>query len=824
MPELDRLSRDLRYALRGLARSPVFTAVAVLSLALGLGSAAALFSLVNGVLLKPLSYRHPDRLVFVREVVPPFARIYPDVPVNIQHFRFWRREARSFASLAAFRTGAATLTGAGEPQILDTAEVSANLFSLLGVEPQAGRAFSPEEEQEGRNRVVLVTDHLWRQRFGASRSLLGRSILLDGLPHTVVGILPSSFRFPHRDDLGPLARLGERTEIFHPLGKGQEGWEGDYDFSVFGRLRPGVSPAQGRAELDLLEERIDREHDVTRGLHVTLRPLQEVLGAPVRTSLYALLAAVGVLVLIVGVNLANLLLARGSVRAGEIAVRTALGASRARLVEQVLAETLLIALAGGLLGVLAATAALRLFVAAAPVDLPRLAEVRVDGRVWLFAFGLALLSGLLSGLIPALRQAGMEPQGLLRAGSRTVTEGRRGLGLREFLVGCEVGLSALLLILAGLLVASLLRLQGVDKGFRAERAMAVDLLLPRSRYPEIRDRTALFDRALASLRALPGVRSAAFISKLPLTGESNVNGIQLEGTDRQALDPVTHDAILVNVRSVSDAYFTTLDIPLQRGRGIEPGDRARGEHGGLGVTVVSARLAAKLWPGRDPIGKRFSTGSQVGKVEVVGVVADVHNARLDQEPTLVAYVPFWKQGPGAGDLVLRTALPPEAVMSSVRSRLWALDPGLPVPTLRTLAEIVAESLSQRRFQMQLATGFALFALLLAALGVYGVVSYNVAQRRREIGVRMALGAQAADVLRLVLARGFRPVLAGLAVGIAVALLSGQLIRSLLFGVSATDPVTIAGVALVLAAMAGLACLLPALDAARVDPGSVLHEG
>jgi predicted permease len=309
-----------------------------------------------------------------------------------------------------------------------------------------------------------------------------------------------------------------------------------------------------------------------------------------------------------------------------------------------------------------------------------------------------------------------------------------------------------------------------------------------------------------------------------LTGESNVNGIQLEGTDRQALDPVTHDAILVNVRSVSDAYFTTLDIPLQRGRGIEPGDRARGEHGGLGVTVVSARLAAKLWPGRDPIGKRFSTGSQVGKVEVVGVVADVHNARLDQDPTLVAYVPFWKQGPGAGDLVLRTALPPEAVMSSVRSRLWALDPGLPVPTLRTLAEIVAESLSQRRFQMQLAAGFALFALLLAALGVYGVVSYNVAQRRREIGVRMALGAQAADVLRLVLARGFRPVLAGLAVGIAVALLSGQLIRSLLFGVSATDPVTIAGVALVLAAMAGLACLLPALDAARVDPGSALHEG
>ncbi|HZF13520.1 MAG TPA: ABC transporter permease [Thermoanaerobaculia bacterium] len=820
----DRLLQDLRYALRSLARSRVFTGVAILSLALGLGSAAAIFSLVDGVLLRPLTYRRPAQLVFLREVVPPLQSFYADLPVNFQHFRFWRQEARSAVDMAAFGAASWTLTGAGEPQVIEGAEVAGSLFSVLGVTPAAGRGFLPEEEQEGKNRVVVLTDSLWRRRFGASRGLLGKPILLDGIPHTVVGILPPSFRFPKKDDLGPLARLGERSEIFRPLGKAEEGWDGDYDWIVFARLRPGVPPEKARAEFDLLQQRIVKEHAATPGLRVTLRPLQEVMGAPVRTGLYALLAAVFLLLVIVSVNLANLLLARGSVRAAEFSLRIALGASRASLVRQVLTETVLLSLAGGLLGVVAAGAILRAFVAAAPVDLPRLAEVRLDLRVWLFACGLALVCGLLAGLTPALRLAGMDPQGTLRAGSRSLTESRPTLRLREILVGGEVALSALLLVLAGLLVGSLARLERVDKGFRAERAVAVDLQLPQTGYPKAPERSAYFDRALDSVRSLPGVRSAAFISKLPLTGETNVNGIQLEGADQNVVDAESRGLLMINVRLVSPGYFDTMGIPFLHGRDFQAGDRNRGDADNLGVAIVSARVAAKLWPGRDPLGRRFSTGSRVGKVEIVGVVGDVHNGRLDQPATLVVYVPYWRRSPGHGDLVLRTAALPTELLPTVRRRLWAIDPGIPVPSMRTLAEIVEQSLGARRFQVQLATGFALFALLLAALGIYGVVSYTVAQRRREIGVRMALGARIADVLGLIAARGLRPVLWGLAVGIVLALFAGQLVRSLLFGMSASDPLTIAGVAAVLAGIAGLACLFPALDAARTDPASVLHEG
>ncbi|MDP9122171.1 MAG: ABC transporter permease, partial [Acidobacteriota bacterium] len=772
----------------------------------------------------PLTYHRPDQLVLLREVVPSLQNFYADLPVNFRHYRFWRQEARSTLDIGAFRAQSWTLTGAGEPQTLDAAEVSASLFSVLGVVPQVGRSFLPEEEQEGRNRVVVLTDHLWRLRFGASPAVVGRSVLLDGIPHTVVGILPPSFHFPKKDDLGPLARLGERSEIFRPLGKAEAGWNGDYDWIVFARLRPGVSLAKARSEFDLLEKRIVREYGVSPGLGVTLRPLQEVIGAPVRTGLYALLAAVCLLLVIVSVNLANLLLARSSVRATEFSLRVTLGASRASLVRQVLTETVLLSLAGGLLGVVAAGVTLRAFVAAAPIDLPRLAEVRLDLRVWLLAFGLALICGLLSGLAPALRLAGMDPQRTLRAGSRSVTESRSNLRLRELLVAGEVALSTLLLVLAGLLVGSLVRLQRVDKGFRAERAVAVNLQLPQTSYPKTQERSGYFDRALEGVRSLPGVRSAAFTSKLPLTGESSVNSIQLEGADKDVVDPESQGMLTVNVRFVSPDYFATMGIPLLRGRDFSASDRDRGDADNLGVAIVSERVAAKLWPGRDPLGRRFRTGSRVGQVAVVGVVGDVYNGRLDQPPTLVVYVPFWRRAPGHGDLVLRTDALSLALLPAIRRCLWSIDPGIPVPSMRTLTEIIEESLGARRFQAQLATGFALFALLLAALGIYGVVAYGVTQRRREIGVRMALGARIQDVLRLILASGLRPVLLGLAAGVVLALLAGQFIRSLLYGMSASDPLTIAGVAAGLAWIANMACLVPALDAARTDPASVLRGG
>ena len=428
--------QPLRHAIRRLGRDRLLSGVGVLSLALGIGAASAIFSLVNAAVLRPLAYPQPDRLVFLREVVPELRSVYPTMPVNVQHFLFWRRHARATAGLAAFETGAATLTGAGEPLRLDTAEVTADFFSVLGVQPQAGRGFLADEERPGRNHVAVITDRLWHERFGASPGLVGSAILLGGVPHTVVGVLPASFRFPRKDDLGPLARLGERVDLFRPLGEVGEGWAGDYDFNVFARLRPGASAAQAAAELDLLENRVGREHQLAAGLRVAVVPLREVLAAPVRTGLLALLAGVGLLLVIVCANLANLVLARSTARARELAIRIALGASRASLERAMLAETLLLAAAGGLLGIAAAGAALRAFVAAAPVDLPRLDEVSVDARAWLFAFALSVACGVVSGLLPARRIAALDPQAALRAAGHTFTGSRQALRLREALVGC----------------------------------------------------------------------------------------------------------------------------------------------------------------------------------------------------------------------------------------------------------------------------------------------------------------------------------------------------------------------------------------------------
>ncbi len=814
-PGWDTLSQDLRFAMRTLARAPGFTLVAVLSLAFGTGAATALFSLIDTVVLKPLTYREPGRLVYVREVVPPLAHIYPTVPANIQHVRFWQEQAKSFDSLAAIRSDSATLLAGGEPEELGGAWVTANLFETLGLEPQMGRTFQPGEDRPDKPPVVVITDSLWRRRFAGSREIVGQSIRLDGTGYVVVGVLPPSFRFPKKDDLGPLTRLPERAEFFRPLTDVREGWGGDYDYAVFARLGPGIAPSAGVAELNLLETRIAQEHHLYSGLHVEARALQEAMGAPARTSLAVLLAAVLLLVLIVCVNLANLLLARGNARAREFSLRIALGASRGRLLASALVETLLLAAAGGFLGLLAARMALSAFVHWAPVDLPRLDEVAIDGRVLAFAFALSVLCGLLFGLLPALRLSRADPQNALRAGSHTISGSRRGLYLREWLVGAEVSLSTLLLVLAGLLVSSLWSVLRVDRGFAADRALDVRVSLP-SRYKTTQDRAAFFDLAAERLRALPGVRAVAAASRVPLTGESNVNSVRIEGGGDSALDPVTRQIVMVNVRFVGPDYFTALGIPLVRGRAIEAADRDRE------VAVVSARLAAKLWPGQNPLGKVLSSGSGVDRSVVVGVVGDVHTTHLERDPTLIIYVPFWKLAYQVYGLVVRSSAD-SALPEEVRRTLQSIDSGIPAPRMRTMGELVSESVAARRFQMDVAVAFAASAMLLAALGIYGVVAYGITLRRRELGVRIALGARAGQVRRMVVWQGLRPVAFGLGSGMIVALATGHLIRSLLFGVSPTDGWTLGAIAAVLGVVAILACLLPAHAVAGIDPAGVLRE-
>ncbi len=813
------LVEDLRLAARRLRLAPAFTAVGVLSLALGIGAATAIFSLAYGTVLRPLAYPQAGRLVFVREVLPQLERLYPSLPANVQHFRLWRGEARGAEAMGAFLGSAVTLAGGdAEPERLDAAEVSANLLSVLGAQPALGRSFLAGEEQAGRNRVVVITDSLWRRRFGRAPGLVGRAISIDGVPHTVVGILPPSFRFPHQDDLGPLANLGRRAELFRPLGKTEEGWGGDYDYNVIARLRPEVSAQRLRAELDLLEAGIDREHRLHEDLRVTVRPLQEVITGQVRTPLFALLGGVGLLLLIVCANLANLILARSSARARELAIRTALGASPVRLMRELLAESLLLAAAGGLLGATAAAAAVRAFVSAAPVDLPRLDEVGVDAHLVVFVVALVLACGVVTGLLPALRLAAHAPAAVLRAQSHTVTEGRRAARLRESLVGAEVCLCTVLLVLASLLTSSLWQLLRTDRGFHADRALALKLTPSAAAWKQP---ARFFELALAQARTLPGVVSAAFVSRLPLTGESNVNQVELEPADRDAADPRSFTGVEINVRFVSSGYFATLGIPLLRGRDIEPADAERA------VTVISERLAARLWPGREALGRSLTTGSGVGKVEVVGVVRDVPSSRLEAGTTMMAYVPFWKRGMRSGEIVIRSAADPAAIMPGLRRRMRDLDPAIAVPEIRTMAGVVATATAQRRFVMELAGAFALCALLLAVLGIYGMVAYHVALRRTEIGVRLALGARLTQLVRRMVSRGLRPPLAGLAAGLAAALAAGQLVRSLLYRVAPHDPLILAAVVLLLAATAALGCLLPSLAAARAarrDPAHILRQG
>jgi putative ABC transport system permease protein len=636
-----------------------------------------------------------------------------------------------------------------------------------------------------------------------------------GYKQTIIGVLPASFRFPKKDDLGSLSRLTDNTEVFQILQSPDNGWGGDYDYLVLGRLRHGVTRAAANAELNLLEKRIAAEHGLGYALSAQLLPLQEVITSPVKTSLMVLLAAVMLLVLMVCVNLANLLLARASARAREYSLRIALGAGRGRLVVSALVETLLLAGAGGVLGVIVARAALAVFARTAPVDLPRLDEVQVDGRVWAFAFLLSLACGLFFGLLPALRLSRTDPQTALRGASPNVAGSRRGMHLREWLVSAEVALSTLLLVLAGLLTTSLWNVLHVDRGFTDDRALDVHLQLP-ARYKDAKDRAAFFGMAADGLRALPGVRAAGVVDAIPLTGESEVNDVTLDGADSSAIDN-GRQVVMINVRFVGPDYFTALGIPLRHGRTIEAGDRDRS------VAVVSERLAAKLWPGQNPLGKGLKTGSRVGRVEVVGVVADVHNAQLDRDPTLIVYVPIWKRVPWTADLVVRSSMAASALPREVRRVLTAIDPGLPAPKMRTMGQLVDETVARRRFQMQVAIGFGVAAMLLAAVGIYGVVAYGIALRRRELGIRMALGARAGQVRRLVLYQGLRPVLLGLAAGVAAALAAGQLVRSLLFGVTASDGLTLAAAAGMLTLVAALACLVPAQAAARIDPARVLRD-
>jgi len=790
---MQTLWQDLRFGARMLLKAPNVTLIAVLTLSLGIGANTAIFTLVNAVLLRPLPYREPDRLVRLWETTPQL----PTFSISGPNYSDWARLNQVFEQTAAWREQNFNLTNGGDPERVGAALVTASFFPLLGVKPALGRSFIPEEDQPGaNNRFVIMSDRLWQRRFGADANILGKTVTLSGGSYTVVGVMGPEFQFGTTGDLWlPLA--------LDPLRDNRS----NHILTAAARLKPGVTLDQARAEMGAIARRLQEQYpNSNKGWGVKIATFYDwIVERPFQQALFVLLGAVGLVLLIACANVANLLLSRAATRQKEIAIRSALGASRFRIIRQLLTESVILALAGGGLGVLLAWWGVDAFVAANPENIPRLREITLDNRALAFTFIISLLTGLLFGLAPAFQASRIALNEFLKEGGRT--SAGSGLGrLRRLLIVSEIAIALALLAGAGLLMKSFVRLQQVNLGFDPDHVLTLQLTLPRTKYPEARQQADFYQRLLERVRNLPGVRSAGISSSIPFPrGGSPHSAFFPEG---RQLSP--EKSVGGNYRLVSPQYFRAMGIPLLKGRDFTNEDN----EGGQPVVVISEETARQLWPGEEPLGKRLQWGASRQWYAVVGVAGDIRSAKLEAEPGLAIYLPSIQP---QMYLVVRTATEPLSLVAAIRSQVQAEDKDQPIANLRTMEQIVSNSISQRRFSTLLLGLFAAVALLLASIGTYGVMSYSVTQRTREIGVRMALGAESRDVLKLVVGEGMKLALAGVALGLVASLALTRLMTSLLYGVSATDAPTFAAVALSLTVVALLACWIPARRATKVDP-------
>jgi predicted permease len=801
---LETLWQDVRFGARTLAKSPGFTAVAVIALALGIGANSAIFSAVNTVLLRPLPFKDPERLVVVWE--KGNADEFPLNSTSAANFIDWRDQNRVFEGASAMGRASFNLTGGGgEPVRVDGRRVSANLFSLLGVEPRLGRVFLPEEDAPGAGRVVILSYGLWQRRFGSDPGVVGRPVVMNGTSYTVVGVMPPQFQFPSRQD-----------ELWVPIAFAPQeaANRGNNSYEVVGRMKPGVSLEQAQTEMSIITARLKQQYpDVVKTDASVVVSLHEQMVGDIRPALLVLLGAVGFVLLVACANVANLLLARAAVRRKEIALRVALGAGRLRLVRQFLTESLLLAFLGGAAGLLLSFWGVNVLKAFIPENISEVSAIGVDARVLVFTLVVSLLTGLIFGLAPAAQAANMDLNEMLKEGGRDSSSGRSGNRVRGLLVVAEVAVSLVLLVGAGLLINSFVRLRNLDPGFRADNLLTMSIVLPQQKYSDHARRVTFFSELTSRVGALPGVRSAAVTNWIPLTMQGDTFGVSVEGRP----DPGPEKRPDVVTRVVSAAYFDTMGIQLLRGRQFDEGvDR----EDSMPVAVVSETTARRLWPGEDPLSKRLQPGGADpdGWIQVVGVAKDVRQFDLTAEPRLQMYLPYAQfQWFVPRQLVVKTDVEPTSLATAVRKAVWEMDKDQPVSDVRTMEEVLSESIARQRFSALLLGVFAALALALAAVGIYGVMSYAVAQRTREIGIRMALGAQAGSVLRLMIGQGLKLASAGVVLGLAGALLLTRVMSSLLFGVSATDPLTLVTISLVLVGVALLASYIPARRAAKVDP-------
>lgn len=799
---MNNLLRDLRFGWRTLRKAPGFTAIAVLTLALGIGANAAIFSVVNAVILRPLRYPTAERLMTIWENHQ--ANGGPETEwTSPTGFADWRDQVQAFDHVVAYQGWSPTLTeGNSEPERIVGAQVSHNVFTMLDVKPLLGRAFLPEEDQPGAESKVILSHGLWQRRFGADAAIIGKTISLNGESREVIGVMPASFKFPVLDT----------AELWRPirptLNPGCQ--RGCINTRVMARLKEGVTETQARAELKTIAARIEQQFPETNTkVGATLIPLQDFIVGPVRTPMLLLLVAVAFVLLIACVNVANLLLARATTREKEMAVRASLGAGRWRIIRQLLAEGVLLAIIGGTVGLMLAYWLLDLIIAFAPQGTPRLDEIVVDRRALLMTFGLTVLTGIFFGLAPAWQISRTDLNQSLKDSGKGAQGARRSRRALSALVVAETALALMLLVGAGLLLKSFLNLQRVDAGFNPTNVLTAVVNLPPANYPELPQFRAFHHQLLDRLPALPGVQSVGAISTLPLSGFNNDNNFVIEGRPK----PPPNQEPVAWVNSVSVDYFRTMGTPLRTGRMFIDRDNETAPK----VALVSETFVRRYFPNENPLGKRIGNGEPDGWREIIGVMADVKQFGLSQEARATMYFPLAQRPARQLFYVVRTAADPVSLAPALRGAVAALDKTLAVSNLRTMQEWTAQSIGSERFTLLLFGLFAGLAVLLAAAGIYGVMSYSVAQRTHEMGIRMALGAQARDVLKLVLREGMTLALFGAAIGIAAALALTRLMEQLLFGVKATDPLTFTAVAGLLGFIAFLACYLPARRATKVDP-------
>jgi putative ABC transport system permease protein len=805
------LFQDVRYALRQFRKSPGFTAVAVITLALGMGANTSIFSVVNGVLLRPLAFKNPGRLVRIWHVPP--AKSFPGMTqfaVSAANYRDWESQNHVFDGMAIIGYHGFTMTGGGKPEQVAASAVSSGFFSTLGVPALLGRVFSADEDQVGHSHVVVLSHRMWKEHFASNPDIVDHNINLDGEAYLVAGVMPVSFQFPDfAQAWTPMAWTDKERAV-----------RGEHHYMVIARLKPGVELQQAKAEMNTISGRLQQLYpDDDKGWGATVLPLHDDLVRDVRTPLLVLLAAVAFVLLIACVNVANLALARTFSRRKEIAIRTALGASWPRVLRQLLTEMVLLAFSGGVLGLGCAHFGIRLIVAFLADKLPSSAEISLDAQVLGFTAAISLLSGIVAGVLPAVRLARSNVNQVLKQGLGRSDTDSGGQRTPSILVVSEVALSLVLLVGAGLMIRSFQRLQSVDPGFDSRNVLTMNAMVSRAKFPSPLQQISFFERVLQRIRALPGVESVGVIDDIPLDNGGSHQPVAIEG---RPVVPMSEQPE-VDVRLISPGYMSALHVPILRGRDIRDTDHA----GRPNVILVSESMARQFWPGEDPLGKRLTLTFFPDAVrEVVGVVGDVKLDSLDQtrlNPAL--YFPLdqvsapsnggWNSFPMT--LVVRSSSGSAVTVSAVANAVHEVDPDMPLRDLLTMDDLVANSLSQQRFNMLLLGAFAGLALLLAGVGIYSVLSYSVKRNVREIGIRLALGARLGDELRRVLFEGMKPTLLGVAIGAAGALLLGRVLSGLIFEVKPTDPVTFVAVTALLAAISLLASILPAYRATQVDP-------